>query len=300
MPLPVAVPRCSWKRSIAAMTSSRLVVGACTTAAVPAKDTTPTFTSRGRFLTKALAASCAATSRFGLTSSARMLPETSIARMMVRCDSGSVITAMGRATASSSVPRPAAAAAAARGGASPGPCPAPALATARLARRTVLRRRRAAATSRPAPAAAAATASHSRVGQMKVMPGSCNLRLGVATQVRRKAPAAFSRPRWRRRSAKRSSASSRSSSVASSSVSAPACAPAPRAARLALLGLGGVALAEARVGGVDEQLLAGFGVFHGHQADVGQRHLQRVEQAHRHHLVALRQPRQRTLPAGLR
>ena len=38
MPLPIAVPRCSWKRSIAAMTSSRLSVGACTTAAVPAND----------------------------------------------------------------------------------------------------------------------------------------------------------------------------------------------------------------------------------------------------------------------
>ena len=40
MPLPMAVPRCSWKRSIAALTSSRLSVGACTTAAVPANDTT--------------------------------------------------------------------------------------------------------------------------------------------------------------------------------------------------------------------------------------------------------------------
>jgi hypothetical protein len=48
MPLPVAVARCSWKRSMAAMMSSRLVVGACTTAAVPANETTPTFTSRGR------------------------------------------------------------------------------------------------------------------------------------------------------------------------------------------------------------------------------------------------------------
>ena len=41
MPLPTAVPRWSWKRSIAAMMSSRLCVGGCTTAAVAANDTTP-------------------------------------------------------------------------------------------------------------------------------------------------------------------------------------------------------------------------------------------------------------------
>ena len=41
MPLPTAVPRCSWKRSIAPRMSSRLCVGDCTTEAVAANETTP-------------------------------------------------------------------------------------------------------------------------------------------------------------------------------------------------------------------------------------------------------------------
>ena len=41
MALPMAVARCSWKRSMAASTSSWLRVGACATVAVPAKATTP-------------------------------------------------------------------------------------------------------------------------------------------------------------------------------------------------------------------------------------------------------------------
>ena len=47
MPLPIAVPRCSWKRSIAARMSSRFCVGGCTTSAVPANETTPTRVLRG-------------------------------------------------------------------------------------------------------------------------------------------------------------------------------------------------------------------------------------------------------------
>jgi hypothetical protein len=62
MPLPVAVARCSWKRSMAATRSSRLCVGGCTTWAVPAKATMPTRTLRGSSARKALAASCDATS----------------------------------------------------------------------------------------------------------------------------------------------------------------------------------------------------------------------------------------------
>ena len=105
MPLPIAVPRCSWKRSIAALTSSRLSVGACTTAAVPANETTAILTFRGRSATNAFAASCAATRRFGWTSAARMLPETSIARTIVSCADGRVISAAGRDDANSSAAR---------------------------------------------------------------------------------------------------------------------------------------------------------------------------------------------------
>ena len=101
-PLPMAVPRCIWKRSMAASTSSRLSVGGCTSAAVPAKLTTPTRTLRGSAATKARAAFCEATRRLGSTSVARMLPDTSMARMTVRCTEGRVSTAVGRAAASSS------------------------------------------------------------------------------------------------------------------------------------------------------------------------------------------------------
>ena len=101
MPLPIAVARCSWKRSIAAIRSSRLCVGGCTSAAVPANETMPMRVNGGWSAMKAFAASCAATSRFGCTSVARMLPDTSIASTTVLCCEGSVTTAVGRATASS-------------------------------------------------------------------------------------------------------------------------------------------------------------------------------------------------------
>ena len=48
---------------------------------------------------------------------------------------------------------------------------------------------------------------------------------------------------------------------------------------LALPGGLRVALAEGTVAGVDEELLAGLGVLHQHQPDVGQLHLDRVEAA---------------------
>ena len=101
IPLPMAVPRCSWNRSIAARMSSRLCVGDCTTDAVAANDTTPMRVVFGWSATNARAASCAATMRLGLTSVARMLPETSIARITVSCCDGSVTTAAGRAIATS-------------------------------------------------------------------------------------------------------------------------------------------------------------------------------------------------------
>jgi len=47
----------------------------------------------------ALAAVCAAARRLGSTSLARMLPETSIARITTSCCEGSVMVALGRAMA---------------------------------------------------------------------------------------------------------------------------------------------------------------------------------------------------------
>ena len=164
MPLPVAVPRCSWKRSIAAMMSSRLVVGACTTAAVPAKETMPTFTSRGRALTKVLAASWEAMMRLGLTSVARMEPETSMASMIVRSVKGSFTTARGRAAAKSST----ATAPSIRAGGTcrrqPGPRPKASRATEMLARRTVERLRRPSSHTYRPISAGTASRPHSRFG----------------------------------------------------------------------------------------------------------------------------------------
>src|SRR5438309_1817917 len=97
MPLPTAVACCSWSCSIALSTSSRLRVGGCTSAALPAKATMPMRVVPGMSLRKARAAACAAASRVGFTSSARMLPETSIARITVSCCEGNVTTAAGRA-----------------------------------------------------------------------------------------------------------------------------------------------------------------------------------------------------------
>ena len=164
---------------------------------------------------------------------------------------------------------------------------------------------RAAATGRAAPAAAAAPAARASSGQRRSCCGSSFGAAGVGRRHGTECAGQRAGSLQTRRAggAGRQSAacaSSRSSSVASSSVSAPERASASRSAASRASAIRGVALAEGRVGGVDEQLLAGFGVFHRHQADVGQRHLQRVVQAHRDHLVALRQARQRVLPAGLR
>jgi hypothetical protein len=78
-----------------------LRVGACATVAVPANATTPMRTFSGCSATNCFAAFCAAISRFGSTSVARMLPEMSIARITVSCCVGSVIVACGRAIARS-------------------------------------------------------------------------------------------------------------------------------------------------------------------------------------------------------
>ena len=88
--------------------------------------------------------------------------------------------------------------------------------------------------------------------------------------------------------------------MASSSVSTPARASASRSAVLAPLGGGGEALAKAAVVRVDDELLAGLGVLHRDQAEVGQLHLERVEQAHGDHLVAPRELRRAPAPSPAR
>jgi len=83
-----------------------LSVGDWTTDALPAIETIPIRVCRCRFSTNARAADCAASSRFGLTSVARMLPDVSIARMTLLCIDGSDTSACGRETATISAHRP--------------------------------------------------------------------------------------------------------------------------------------------------------------------------------------------------
>ena len=75
--------------------SSRLSVGVCTTAAVPANDTMPSRTFFGSSWMKDRAAACAASRRFGSTSVACMLRDTSIASAIVMYCDGSVTVAVG-------------------------------------------------------------------------------------------------------------------------------------------------------------------------------------------------------------
>ena len=84
---------------MAVRTSSRCVVGGCTSCAESAYATTPMRTLRGSRAAKALAAACDALMRLGATSGACMLPDTSIARMIVCCCAGKVSVAVGRAAA---------------------------------------------------------------------------------------------------------------------------------------------------------------------------------------------------------
>ncbi|MNN02839.1 hypothetical protein D3C81_1155090 [compost metagenome] len=100
-PLPVAVPRWSWKRSSASSMSCRLLVGGSTTVAVVAKDTMPRRTLAGSPMMRSRAACCAALMRVGATSVASMLREMSMDRTSVTVSDGRVMVALGRAHASS-------------------------------------------------------------------------------------------------------------------------------------------------------------------------------------------------------
>jgi hypothetical protein len=97
--LPVAVPRWRSKRSIASSSFSLSSVGGCTSAALPPNATMPMRAFGGRSSTNDFAAICAAVMRFGSTSVAPMLSDTSMARMIVCCCDGSVTRAVGRASA---------------------------------------------------------------------------------------------------------------------------------------------------------------------------------------------------------
>ena len=149
--------------------SSRLTVGTCTTWAEPAKATMPTFTCRGSCSRKALAAFCAATRRLGCTSVARMLPDTSMASMMVSCVIGRLTTAKGRAAASSSrvMASNSSSGGICRRSVRPGPMAS--LMMDRLAKRSASFLRRRSSQKYKATNRGTASSSHSRSGQKNVM-----------------------------------------------------------------------------------------------------------------------------------
>ena len=83
----------------------------------------------------------------------------------------------------------------------------------------------------------------------------------------------------------------------SSSASTPARASASRSSVSRRSAAAAKRLRKPPVVGVDEELLAGLGVLHRHQAEVGQVHLERIEQAHGGDFVALRELAERFVPA---
>ena len=121
---------------MASVSAVRSSVGAMTTCALSEKLTMPTrmlfLASRWRS-TKVLAASFAASIRFGLTSSASMLPDTSIARMTVPSSPGTFTSAAGRASARTRTVKPRRKSAGGTCRRMPGPGPIACLTSKRLA-----------------------------------------------------------------------------------------------------------------------------------------------------------------------
>ena len=82
------------------------MVGLTSTVAIPANETMPRLTPGVRSSTNWVAASCAAASRLGATSVASMDSETSMASITVARFRGSLVSAVGPASATVSSTRP--------------------------------------------------------------------------------------------------------------------------------------------------------------------------------------------------
>jgi len=99
MASPIAVAPSARSVLTAALNAARSVVGVTSVAALPAKLTSPTLYWRGTRSANLSAASWAARSRYGATSSADMDPDVSIANMIVACSLGTDRETSGRASA---------------------------------------------------------------------------------------------------------------------------------------------------------------------------------------------------------
>ena len=104
MPLPIAVRRPVSRLPSAASSVSTSVVGAWTSSAKLLNATIPIWVVEPWCWMKVAAAASAALSRLGGTSAEHMLPDTSIARMMLVWFVGTLAISTGRAAPSASAP----------------------------------------------------------------------------------------------------------------------------------------------------------------------------------------------------
>ena len=273
MPRPSEVPRCGVRRPIAARTVAWSLVGCWTAMPESLKATTPMTTLGGWRWTKSVAAAIAAAIRVGWRSVAAMLPEMSKARMTVPSWRGTSIRPCGRASATTITVKPAtrrtpgraagsgrrdAATARRCGGAVAGgrrPDVTPARAARRRAERPRPSERRDLAPLAPVDRAVGQEPERDEHQREQ------GLRPDEGHDTRR---------RRRRRAAIRTMARTRSSSVDSETASTPARRKASPMAASRSLGRRLEPAPEARIAGVDVELLAGLGVLEDDRPDVGQ------------------------------
>ena len=98
-PSPIAVPASGTSRSIPSCRIVRSVVGTTSSSGLLENETSPILTPFGTLSEKIPIACCAAPSRDGFTSLARIEPETSTSRTIVALSDGTETFAVGRATA---------------------------------------------------------------------------------------------------------------------------------------------------------------------------------------------------------
>ena len=105
MAAPMAVPGLVLRLPMARSRTARSLVGATASSAKPEKATRPIRVPLGWELTNSRAPFSAALNRSGYTSVEHMEPDSSRARMMVVCDSGTSVVTWGRADATASTAR---------------------------------------------------------------------------------------------------------------------------------------------------------------------------------------------------
>ena len=251
----------------AALAAARSALGSDVVSAPWSKPTTPMSTVSGWASMNASAVCCAAASRLGATSSALMLLDTSIARMTVPALRPTGSAAAGPATATASTTTPA------RENHSPSwRWRRPATETPAAARAADRRRPATHGADDQRGGDQQAEDEQRRVGEAHRV--ASDLGLGDDRQQRLDEIAAGVDAVQRH----------------------PGPAHAGPQSGLALVDAVAEAGAEPRIGGVDEQLLAGLGVLDHDQADLGERVVRGVDHPQRDDVVAVREPDERALP----